>query len=123
MSAELVETSRLFARVNAKIDPAWAEPIAGELAKRSYSEPHWERKQGAVIGYERVTLYGLPIIQRRKIQFSRIDLPYARDLFIRNALVDGDWDSKQAFDVANRALRGAPRAGGGAHAAPRHPAR
>jgi ATP-dependent helicase HrpA len=105
MSAELVETSRLFARVNAKIDPAWAEPIAGDLAKRSYSEPHWERKQGAVIGYERVTLYGLPIIQRRKIQFSRIDLPYARDLFIRNALVDGQWDSKQAFDVANRALR------------------
>ncbi len=123
MSAELVETSRLFARVNAKIDPAWAEPIAGDLAKRSYSEPHWERKQGAVIGYERVTLYGLPIIQRRKIQFSRIDLPYARDLFIRNALVEGDWDSKQAFDVANRAPAGAPRAGGGAHAAPRHPAR
>ncbi len=105
MSAELVETSRLFARVNGKIDPAWAEPIAGDLAKRSYSEPHWERKQGAVIGYERVTLYGLPIIQRRKVQFSRIDLGYARDLFIRNALVDGDWDSKQAFDVANRALR------------------
>jgi ATP-dependent helicase HrpA len=111
MSAELVETSRLFARVNAAIDPAWAEAIAGDLAKRSYSEPRWEKKQGAVIANERVTLFGLPIIPKRSVQFSRIDMGYARDLFIRNALVDGDWDLSRvdkritAFDRDNRALR------------------
>ena len=111
MSAELVETSRLFARINAVIDPAWAEPIAGELVKRSYSEPRWEKKQGSVVADERVTLYGVPIIARRRIQFARIDPAYARDLFIRNALVDGDWDLSRtdrrltAFDRANRALR------------------
>jgi ATP-dependent helicase HrpA len=111
MSAELVETSRLFARVNAAIDPAWAEAIAGDLAKRSYSEPRWEKKQGSVVANERVTLFGLPIIPKRLVQFSRIDLGYARDLFIRNALVDGDWDLGRvdrrltAFDRDNRALR------------------
>jgi ATP-dependent helicase HrpA len=111
MSAELVETSRLFARVNASIDPAWAEQIAGDLAKRSYSEPRWEKKQGSVVANERVTLYGLPIIPRRTVQFFRIDPAYARDLFIRNALVDGDWDLSRtdrrltAFDRANRQLR------------------
>ncbi len=105
MSAELVETSRLFARVNAAIDPAWAEPIAGDLAKRTYSEPHWEKKQGSVVAYERVTLYGLAIIAKRRVQFSRIDPAYARELFIRHALVEGEWDSQQAFDRANRALR------------------
>ncbi|MBC7518584.1 MAG: ATP-dependent RNA helicase HrpA [Microbacteriaceae bacterium] len=111
MSAELVETSRLFARVNAAINPAWAEPLAGDLAKHSYSEPHWEKKQGAVVAWERVTLYGVPIVERRRVQFARIDPAYARDLFIRNALVDGDWDLDRidkrlsAFDRANRALR------------------
>ncbi|RNE64217.1 ATP-dependent RNA helicase HrpA [Cryobacterium tepidiphilum] len=111
MSAELVETSRLFARMNAAIDPAWAEPLAGSLCKRSYSEPHWEKKQGSVVAYERVTLYGVPIIPRRRIQFSRVDPEYARDLFIRHALVQGEWDIERldrrlsAFDTANRALR------------------
>jgi ATP-dependent helicase HrpA len=111
MSAELVETSRLFARTNGAIDPAWAEPIAGDLAKRSYSEPHWEKKQGAVVAYERVTLYGLPIIQKRRVQFSRIDPQYARELFIRHALVEGEWDLDRldqrnfGFARANRALR------------------
>ena len=111
MSAELVETSRLFARTNAAIDPAWAEPIAGDLAKRSYSEPHWERKQGAAVAWEKVTLYGVPIIARRRAQFARIDAGYAREIFIRSALVEGDWDidrvskSLTAFDRANRALR------------------
>ena len=104
MSAELVETSRLFARMNAAIDPEWAEKLAGDLCKRQYSEPHWEKSQGAVIGYERVTLYGVPIVASRRIQFSRIDAGYCRELFIRHALVDGEWDSKQAFDRANRAL-------------------
>jgi ATP-dependent helicase HrpA len=105
MSAELVETSRLFARMNAAIDPAWAEAIAGELCKRSYSEPHWEKKQGAVVAYERVTLFGVPIIPRRRTQYSRIDQAFARELFIRHALVEGEWESQQAFDRANRKLR------------------
>ncbi|AXH36551.1 ATP-dependent RNA helicase HrpA [Humibacter sp. BT305] len=105
MSAELVETSRLFARMNAAIDPAWAEPLARDLLKRTYSEPHWEKKQGAAVAYERVTLYGVPIIPRRRVQFARIDPAYARELFLRHALVDGEWDSQQAFDRANRAFR------------------
>ncbi|HEV7811608.1 MAG TPA: ATP-dependent RNA helicase HrpA [Leifsonia sp.] len=105
MSAELVETSRLFARMNAAIDPAWAEPIAGDLVKRSYSEPHWEKSQGAVVAYERATLYGVPIIPRRRVQYSRIDPELARELFIRHALVEGEWDSSQAFDRANNKLR------------------
>jgi ATP-dependent helicase HrpA len=111
MSAELVETSRLFARTNAAIDLAWAEPIAGDLVKRSYGEPHWEKKQGAAVAYERVTLYGVPIVARRRVQFARVDPAYARELFIRNALVEGEWDIDrldqrvQAFDRANRALR------------------
>lgn len=111
MSAELVETSRLFARMNAVVDPAWAEQLAGDLCKRSYSEPHWEKKQGAVVAYERVTLYGVPIVARRRVQFSRVDPAYARELFIRHALVDGEWDLDRvdqrvtAFDRANTALR------------------
>ncbi|RFA14164.1 ATP-dependent RNA helicase HrpA [Subtercola boreus] len=105
MSAELVETSRLFARMNASIDPAWAETLAGDLCKRSYSEPHWEKKQGAVVAFERVTLYGVPIIQKRRVQFSRVDAAYARELFIRHALVDGDWESHHAFDRENRRFR------------------
>ena len=111
MSAELVETSRLFARVNGAIDPAWAEAIAGDLVKRTYSEPHWEKKQGSVVAYERATLYGVPIIVKRRVQFSRIDPGYARELFIRHALVEGEWDLDRldqrvsAFDRANRKLR------------------
>ncbi|BDZ49516.1 hypothetical protein GCM10025867_17570 [Frondihabitans sucicola] len=104
MSAELVETSRLFARVNGAIDPAWAAPIAGDLVKRSHSEPHWEKKQGAVVAFERVTLYGVPIIPRQRVQFSRIDPVYARELFIRHALVEGDWESHQTFQQLNNAL-------------------
>jgi len=111
MSAELVETSRLFARVSAAIDPAWAEPLAGDLAKRSYGEPHWEKKQGQVVAYERVTLYGVPIVERRRVQFSRIDPAYARELFIRHALVESDWETDRldkrvtGFERDNRALR------------------
>ena len=111
MAAELVETSRLFARVGAAIDPAWAEALAGDLVKRSYSEPHWEKKQGAAVAWERVTLYGVPLVARRRAQFSRIDPAYARELFIRHALVEGDWDLDRldrrvfAFDRENRKLR------------------
>jgi ATP-dependent helicase HrpA len=104
MSAELVETSRLFARMNAAIEPSWAEEIAGDLCKRQVSDPHWEKKQGAAIAYEKVTLFGLAIIAGKKVQYSRIDPLHARELFIRHALVDGEWDSKQAFERVNRQL-------------------
>jgi len=92
MAAELVETSRLFARTVARIDPAWAEPLAGDLAKRQISEPHWSKDAGAAVAYEKVTLYGVEIVPRRRIQFARVDRPGARDLFLRHALVEGDWD-------------------------------
>jgi ATP-dependent helicase HrpA len=105
MSAELVETSRLFARMNAAIDPAWAEKLGGELCKRSYSEPHWEKSQGAVVAYERVMLFGVTLVAHRRMQYARVDAELCRELFIRHALVEGEWDSKQAFDRENRALR------------------
>lgn len=104
MSAELVETSRLFARMNAAINPEWAEDLAGDLAKSSFSEPHWEKSQGAVVAYERVMLFGVPIVVARRMQYSRIDSSICRDLFIRHALVQGEWDSKQQFDRENQAL-------------------
>jgi ATP-dependent helicase HrpA len=104
ISAELVETSRLFARMNAEILPEWAEELAGDLAKRSFAEPHWEKKQGAVVALERVTLFGLPIVVGRKMQYSRVDPMLCRELFIRHALVEGDWDSQQKFDRENRLL-------------------
>jgi ATP-dependent helicase HrpA len=104
ISAELVETSRLFARMNAEILPEWAEQLAGDLAKRSFAEPHWEKKQGAVVALERVTLFGLPIVVGRKMQYSRVDPMLCRELFIRHALVEGDWDSVQQFDKENRSL-------------------
>lgn len=93
MAAELVETSRLFARTVAVIDPAWAEPHAGDLAKRQYSEPRWEKRQGAAVVDEKVTLFGVPIIPRRRAQLARLDPALARELFIRHALVEGEWDT------------------------------
>ncbi|WP_329324509.1 ATP-dependent RNA helicase HrpA [[Kitasatospora] papulosa] len=106
MSAELVETSRLWARVNAKVEPEWIEPLAQHLLKRTYSEPHWEKDQAAVMAYERVTLYGVPIVAQRKINFGRIDQEASRDLFIRNALVEGDWRTHHQFFHDNRKLLG-----------------
>ncbi|MCA2179377.1 ATP-dependent RNA helicase HrpA [Nonomuraea glycinis] len=104
MSAELVETSRLWARVNAKIEPDWVEPLAQHLVKRNYSEPHWEKNQGAVIALEKVTLYGVPLVVGRKVNYGRIDPELSRELFIRHALVEGDWDSHHTFLKANRRL-------------------
>ncbi|MFI0775861.1 ATP-dependent RNA helicase HrpA [Streptomyces sp. NPDC021212] len=106
MSAELVETSRLWARVNAKIEPEWIEPLAQHLVKRTYSEPHWEQKQAAVMAYERVTLYGVPIVAQRKVNYGRFDPETSRDLFIRNALVEGDWRTHHQFFHDNRKLLG-----------------
>ncbi|WNZ10378.1 ATP-dependent RNA helicase HrpA [Streptomyces sp. 11x1] len=104
MSAELVETSRLWARVNARIEPEWVEPLAGHLLKRTYSEPHWEKDQAAVMAYEKVTLYGVPIVAQRKINYGRIDAEASRELFIRNALVEGDWRTHHKFFADNRKL-------------------
>ncbi|MFB9467036.1 ATP-dependent RNA helicase HrpA [Streptomyces cinereospinus] len=104
MSAELVETSRLWARVNAKIEPEWVEPLAGHLIKRTYSEPHWEKDQAAVMAYEKVTLYGVPIVAQRKVNYGRIDPEVSRELFLRNALVEGDWRTHHRFFADNRRL-------------------
>ncbi|MGW6543296.1 ATP-dependent RNA helicase HrpA [Streptomyces massasporeus] len=104
MSAELVETSRLWARVNAKIEPEWVEPLAAHLLKRTYSEPHWEKDQAAVMAYEKVTLYGVPIVAQRKVNYGRIDPEVSRELFIRNALVEGDWRTHHKFFSDNRRL-------------------
>ncbi|MFE4604101.1 ATP-dependent RNA helicase HrpA [Kitasatospora indigofera] len=106
MSAELVETSRLWARINAKIEPEWVEPLAGHLIKRSYSEPHWEKKAGAVLAFEKVTLYGMPVVAQRKVNYGRIDPELCRELFIRNALVEGDWETHHDFFAANRKMLG-----------------
>ena len=104
MAAELVETSRLWGRIAARIEPQWVEPLAGPLVKRSYSEPHWERERAAVVAYEKVTLYGIPIVTARKIDYGKIDPECSRELFLRHALVAGDWESRHAFFHANRAL-------------------
>ena len=104
MAAELVETSRLFARTVARINPEWIEPLAGHLVRRSYSEPHWSRKRAAAVATERVTLHGIPIVAGRTIDFGRIDPELSRELFIRHALVEGDWDTRHRFFHANREL-------------------
>ncbi|WP_156755999.1 ATP-dependent RNA helicase HrpA [Actinokineospora pegani] len=104
MAAELVETSRLFGRTAARVEPEWIEPLAEHLLKRTYSEPHWEAKQGSAMAVERVTLYGLPIVVARKVRYGRIDPEVSRELFIRHALVEGDWQTRHHFFRDNRAL-------------------
>ena len=97
MTAELVETSRLWGRTVARIDPRWVEPLAGHLIKRTYEEPRWERKRAQVVATERVTLYGLPIVAGRTVAYGRIDPALSRDLFLRRALVEGEWDTRHRF--------------------------
>ena len=104
MSAELVETSRLYARVNAAIKPEWAEEIGAHLVKRTYSEPHWSKRRAAVMAYERVTLYGVPLAVERLVSYGSVDKPLARELFIRHALVYGEWHTRQKFMERNREL-------------------
>ena len=104
MSAELVETSRLWARQNAAIKPEWAETLGAHLVKRTFSEPHWSRKRAAVMARERVTLYGVPLVADRLVNYGRIDAPLARELFIRHALVQGEWDSRHRFLAENARL-------------------
>jgi ATP-dependent helicase HrpA len=111
MAAELVETSRLFARTAASIDPAWAEPLAGDLAKRQMSDPHWSKDAGAAVAAEKVTLFGVEIIPRRRVQLARFDRPLAREMFLRHALVEQEWDPTSlpkpltAFARRNHELR------------------
>ncbi|WP_175867255.1 ATP-dependent RNA helicase HrpA [Burkholderia contaminans] len=104
MAAELVETSRLYARCLAKIEPEWVEKIGAHLLKKSLSEPHWEKRPAQVSAYERATLYGLPIYHRRRVAFGKQDPSRARELFIRGALVEGEFDTKLAFFAHNRKL-------------------
>jgi ATP-dependent helicase HrpA len=101
MVAELVETSRLWGRTAARIDPAWIEPLAGHLVRRMYDDPYWDRRRGSVVAKERVTLYGLPIVDGRKVAYGRIDPVTSRDVFIRKALVERDWQTRHAFFDAN----------------------
>lgn len=103
--ADLVETSRLFGRIGARIQPEVVERIAGDLVQRTYSEPHWDAQRGAVMAYERVTLYGLPLVPRRRVGYSQIEPDLARDMFIRHALVEGDWQTRHHFFRDNARLR------------------
>ncbi len=104
MAGELVETGRLWARQNAAIRPEWAERLGGHLVKRSYSEPHWSQQRAAVMARERVTLYGVPLVADRLVQYGRVDPPLARELFIRHALVHGEWHTRHRFMAENRRL-------------------
>ncbi|MGV0791953.1 ATP-dependent RNA helicase HrpA [Mycolicibacterium sp. XJ1819] len=103
--ADLVETSRLYGRIGARIQPELAERIGAHLLDRSYSEPHWDAERGAVMAYERVSLYGLPLVPRRRVNYSQVEPELARDLFIRHALVEGDWRTRHHFFRDNTRLR------------------
>ncbi len=102
--AELVETSRMWARTVARVEPEWVETAAAHLVKRTYAEPHWSAKRGSVVARERVTLYGVPLVADRAVQYGRIDPETSRELFIRHALVEGDWRTRHDFFHANRQL-------------------
>jgi ATP-dependent helicase HrpA len=104
MAGELVETSRLWGRDLGRIEPEWAEPLAGHLVRRSYSEPHWSSKHGAVMAYEKVLLYGVPLVASRRVAYGGIDPELSRELFIRHALVQGEWRTHHRFFHDNRAL-------------------
>lgn len=104
VAAELVETSRLYARCIAKIEPEWLEKVGAHLLKKSLSEPHWEKRAAQVSAFERGVLYGLPVYQRRRVAFGKQDPARARELFIRGALVEGEFDTKLAFFAHNRKL-------------------
>jgi ATP-dependent helicase HrpA len=104
VATEIVETSRIFARMVASIQPEWIEPLAGHVVKHHYSEPHWEQKRAQVMGYERVSLYGLDIVARRRIAYNNIDPTECRNLFIRRALVEGDYQSRAPFIARNREM-------------------
>ncbi len=102
MAAELVETNRLWGRVAAPIDPAWAEDLAGYLVTRSYTDPTWDREQGVANTTERITLYGLPLVNNRRLTVGSVNEELGRELFIHHALVEDDWDTDHDFVRHNR---------------------
>ena len=104
MAAELVETSKLWGRMVAEIEPEWIEPLAEYLIKKSYSEPRWSKSRGAVIADEKVTLYGVPIVAARPVNYGAIDPTVSREIFIQSALVEGDWNTKHKFFKENQRL-------------------
>ncbi|WP_068825738.1 ATP-dependent RNA helicase HrpA [Pseudomonas sp. BMS12] len=104
MAAELVETTKLFARMVAKIEPDWIEPLAGHLIKKNHFEPHWEKRRGQVVAFEQVTLYGLIVVGRRPVHFGPVDPAVSRELFIREGLVRGEINSRAKCLAANREL-------------------
>ncbi|CAM3223251.1 ATP-dependent RNA helicase HrpA [Pseudomonas plecoglossicida] len=104
MAAELVETTKLYARMVAKIEPDWIEPLAGHLVKKNHFEPHWEKKRGQVVAYEQITLYGLILVGRRPVHFGPIDPVTSRELFIREGLVGGEIQSRAKCLAANKRL-------------------
>ncbi|MEW5942382.1 MAG: ATP-dependent RNA helicase HrpA [Pseudomonadota bacterium] len=104
MAAELTETARLYARTAAKIEPEWAERLAGQLCRRSYFDPHWEKKPAQVAAFERVTLYGLVLQPKRRVHYGPLDPALSREIFIRAALVEGEYVTKAPFFEHNRAL-------------------
>ncbi|HEX8804672.1 MAG TPA: ATP-dependent RNA helicase HrpA, partial [Acidimicrobiales bacterium] len=106
MAGEVVETGRTWARVVARIDPAWIEPVAAHLVRRTHAEPWWDARQGSAVTDERVTLYGLPVVEGRRVALGRVDADEARTMFLDHALVEGDWPAgeRHAFLAANRAL-------------------
>jgi ATP-dependent helicase HrpA len=103
--ADLVETSRLYGRIAARVEPEMVERVAGHLVQRTYSEPHWDAKRAAVMAFERVTLYGLPLVPRRRVGYAAVDPALCRELFIRHALVQGEWQARHHFFADNAALR------------------
>ncbi|MDP9442698.1 MAG: ATP-dependent RNA helicase HrpA, partial [Actinomycetota bacterium] len=104
MAAELVETTRVWGRVAAPIKPEWVEHLRGHLVKRSYGDPWWDRRRGSAVAHERVTLYGLPIVTHRRVDYGTVDARVAREMFIRHALVEGEWETHHAFVQDNRKL-------------------
>nr|WP_183341084.1 ATP-dependent RNA helicase HrpA [Microlunatus antarcticus] len=105
VAAEIVETSRLYARTVAGVTAAQVEQVAQHLLNRQYSEPHWSSRSGAVLAYEQVTLYGVPIVSRRRIGYAKIDPVEARAIFLRSALVEGLWHTRHRFVARNAAVR------------------
>jgi ATP-dependent helicase HrpA len=104
VAAELVDTTRLFGRGLAAIEPQWIPKIAGHLLKTQLLEPHWEKKAAEVIALERATLYGIVVYSNRRVNYGLVDVPAAREIFIREALVNGEWDSKLPFLAHNRKM-------------------
>jgi ATP-dependent helicase HrpA len=104
MAAELVETSRLFARTIATIEPAWLERVGAHLMKKSHGEPHWEKKAAQVMAFERATLYGLPVYAQRRVAYGLLDPAHAREIFIREALVAGEFETRAPFFAHNQRL-------------------